>query len=172
MNKRETVSTNSEIDDANRSPADRAWLRAESGVRGDMVEHRLALAPDIAEIPRLLDWVETCCDKAAIGHDATFKLSLALEEAVANVINHAFAEMPPPHRVAVELTIAADRVSAVVIDNGRPFDPTASPDPAANIPLEDRDPGGLGIHLIRKMMDRVGYRRIAGENRLHLEKSF
>jgi anti-sigma regulatory factor (Ser/Thr protein kinase) len=136
-----------------------------------MVDHRLALAPDIAEIPRLLDWVETCCGDAAVAHDTAFKLALALEEAVANVIHHAFAATPPPHRIAVELAIDAARVSALVIDNGRPFDPSAAPGPEANVPLDRRDPGGLGIHLIRRMMDRVDYRRVAGENRLRLEKA-
>jgi len=135
-----------------------------------MADHRLALTPDIAEIPRLLDWVETCCGDAAVASDTVFKLALALEEAVANVIHHAFAETPEPHRIEVELAIDANRVSARVIDNGRPFDPSAAPEPEASIPLEHRDPGGLGIHLIRRMMDRVDYRRVGGENRLRLEK--
>jgi serine/threonine-protein kinase RsbW len=95
---------------------------------------------------------------------------LALEEAVANVINHAFAGVPAPHRIAVALAIEDDRVAAEIIDNGRPFDPSAAPEPDRTPPLESRDIGGLGIHLIRRMMDRVEYRRAAGENRLRLEK--
>jgi serine/threonine-protein kinase RsbW len=135
-----------------------------------MVSHRLALAPDVAEIPRLLDWVETCCGDAGVGCDTVFKLSLALEEAIANVIHHAFARMPPPHRIVVSLSIDAERVRAEVIDNGRAFDPSAAPEPERNLTLEQRDPGGLGIHLIRRMMDRVDYHRVGGENRLRLEK--
>jgi len=79
--------------------------------------------------------------------------------------------MPPPHRIEVELAIGADRVSALVIDNGEPFDPSDAPEPNTTLPLEQRDPGGLGIRLIRRMMDRVDYRRVAGENRLRLEKA-
>ncbi|HVH81929.1 MAG TPA: ATP-binding protein [Stellaceae bacterium] len=135
-----------------------------------MANSRLALAPDIAEIPRLLDWVETCCSNAGIDTDVAFKLGLALDEAAANVIQHAFRDMPPPHHVAVELSIDTDRVVAEVIDNGPAFDPCAAPEPDKDAPLEDRDPGGLGIHLIRKMMDHVEHRRVAGENRLRLEK--
>jgi anti-sigma regulatory factor (Ser/Thr protein kinase) len=136
-----------------------------------MVHHHLALAPDVAEIARLLDWVETCCGDEAVAHGIVSKLALSLEEAVANVIHHAFAETPPPHRITVELSIDADRVIAQVADNGRAFDPSAAPEPDCDMSLEARDPGGLGIHLIRKMMDRVDYRRVDGENRLHLEKS-
>jgi anti-sigma regulatory factor (Ser/Thr protein kinase) len=136
-----------------------------------MPHYRIALAPDIDEIPRLIDWVETCCGEAGVGGEAVFKLALALEEAAANVIRHAFSEMPAPHRIAVELAIAPDRVSAEVIDNGQAFDPSGAPEPNRNLPLEERDPGGLGIHLIRRMMDRVDYRRVAGENRLRIEKA-
>jgi serine/threonine-protein kinase RsbW len=148
-----------------------AWLRENAGVRGDMVSHRLALVPDIAEIPRLLDWVEQHCRDAGIGAGMTCKIALALEEATANVINHAFGDVPPPHRVEVGLEIAPDRIVAEVVDNGCPFDPTTAPAPDCTRPLAERDPGGLGLHLMHKMMDRVGYRRTGGENHLRLEKS-
>lgn len=135
-----------------------------------MAAYRLDISPDIAEIPRLIDWVEKCCGECGVADDTRSQLALALEEAVANVINHAFAPAPTPPRIAVELTIDSDRIAAEVIDTGRPFDPTASSEPDCAAPLESRDVGGLGIHLIRRMMDRVAYRRIAGENHLRLER--
>jgi anti-sigma regulatory factor (Ser/Thr protein kinase) len=102
--------------------------------------------------------------------DVVFKLTLALEEAVTNVIQHAFTGRPPPHRIEVALAIDAERIIAEIIDNGHAFDPSAAPEPDRAAPLEARDPGGLGIHLIRRMMDAVDYRRVAGENRLRLQK--
>jgi len=135
-----------------------------------MATYRLDVAPDIAEIPRLLDWIEACCSECGVTGDTLFKLSLALEEAVANVINHAFAGVPPPHCITVELAIESDRVTAEIVDNGRPFDPSAAPAPDKTSPLETRDVGGLGIHLIREMTERVEYRRVGDENRLRLEK--
>ena len=136
-----------------------------------MPSHHLMLAPDIAEIPRLLDWVETNCAASAVSSGIASKLALALEEAAANVINHAFGGTQPPHRLAVTLTIDADRVTAEITDNGKAFDPSAIPEPDCMLPLAARDPGGLGIHLIRKLMDRVDYRRLDGENRLRLERA-
>jgi serine/threonine-protein kinase RsbW len=136
-----------------------------------MPNYHLALTPDIAEIPRLLDWVETHCDAAAVSHDFARKLALALEEAVANVINHAFAETPPPYHLAVTLTIDADHVAAEITDNGKAIDPTTCSEPDCTLPLASRNPGGLGIHLMRKLMDRVDYRRVDSENRLRLEKA-
>jgi anti-sigma regulatory factor (Ser/Thr protein kinase) len=135
-----------------------------------MAIHRISLTPDVSEVPRLTEWVEQCCGEA--GLDAlAFKLVLALEEAVVNVVNHAFAEVPPPHLIEVTLDTGADGIVAEVIDNGRAFDPSAAPEPDLTLPLEQRDPGGLGILLIHRMMDRVDYRRTDGRNRLRLEKS-
>lgn len=135
-----------------------------------MAAYRLDIAPDIADIPHLLDWVEKCCGECGVAGDTPSKLALALEEAVANIINHAFTGVSPPPRISVELIVENDRVAAEIVDNGRPFDPTAVPEPDCASPLENRDIGGLGIHLIRRMMDRVEYRRTGDENRLRLEK--
>ncbi|HTW50675.1 MAG TPA: ATP-binding protein [Stellaceae bacterium] len=135
-----------------------------------MAEYRLDVPADIAEIPRLLDWVETCCGESGVGGDVPSKLILALDEAVANVINYAFTGTASPHRIAVVLEFDGDRVAAEIIDNGRPFDPSATPEPDCTAPLGTRDVGGLGIHLIRRVMDRVEYRRAGDENRLRLEK--
>jgi anti-sigma regulatory factor (Ser/Thr protein kinase) len=134
------------------------------------MDYRLTLEPDTAEISRLLDWVETCCGDSGVTGDVVFKLALVLEEAVANVIHHAFSDIPEPHRIAVELAIESDRITALVIDNGQPFDPSTAPGADTSLPLEERDPGGLGIRLMRRMMDQVAYQRVAGENRLRLEK--
>lgn len=136
-----------------------------------MPDNRLTLAPDIAEIPKLVDWVESCCRDSAVAGDIPLKLALALEEATANVIQHGFERMPGPHHLEVQLDIAADRITAVVIDNGRPFDPSTAPEPDLTLPLEQRDPGGLGILFIHRMVDRVEYRRADGHNRLRLEKA-
>jgi anti-sigma regulatory factor (Ser/Thr protein kinase) len=136
-----------------------------------MADHSIALEADIAEIARLADWIEASCSAEGIGDAFAAKLALVLDEAVANVIHHGFAGVPPPHRIEVRLEVDAERVTALVIDNGHPFDPCVVPSPDCTLPLEERNPGGLGIHLIHRMMDRVEYRRVAGENRLRLEKS-
>jgi anti-sigma regulatory factor (Ser/Thr protein kinase) len=135
-----------------------------------MAGHRIALQPDIAEIPRLLDWVESRCAADAVPGDIALKLALALEEAVANIIHHGFRDAAPPHRIELRLDIAAGTLIAEVIDNAAPFDPTYAPEADTTLPLEERSLGGLGIRLINTMMDRVEYRRAGGENRLRLEK--
>jgi anti-sigma regulatory factor (Ser/Thr protein kinase) len=136
-----------------------------------MASHELNLEPQVSEIPRLLDWVEACCGAEGVGDEIRYKIMLALDEAVANVINHAFCDVPPPHLIRVRLDITEAMFAAEVIDNGRPFDPTAAPDPDLTLSLEQRTPGGLGIHLMRNVMDRLQYRHAAGENTLRMEKA-
>jgi anti-sigma regulatory factor (Ser/Thr protein kinase) len=140
-------------------------------VRRVMACHELSLAPELSEIARLIDWAEACCDADGIGGEIRFGLVLALEEAVANLMNHAFDGVTPPHLISLRLDISNAAVVAEITDNGRAFDPTAVPEPDLSLPLEQRDPGGLGILLMREMMDRVVYCRSSGNNILRLEKA-
>jgi anti-sigma regulatory factor (Ser/Thr protein kinase) len=136
-----------------------------------MASHELLVKPQVCEVPQLIDWVGSRCATDGLAEDVTFHLTLALEEAVVNVITHAFEGLPPPHSITVRLDITAASVTAEIIDNGRFFDPTAAADPDLSLPLQERRPGGLGIHLMRNMMDRLHYRRSAGNNILRLEKA-
>ena len=136
-----------------------------------MPSDELRLEPALSEIGRLIEWVEARCAADDVGPEITMKMALALEEAVANAINHGLAGAPPPHRIAVRLEVTADRVAAEIIDNGRPFDPTAMPEPDLSAGLEQREPGGLGIHLMRSLMDGMEYRRSEDCNILRMHKA-
>jgi anti-sigma regulatory factor (Ser/Thr protein kinase) len=135
-----------------------------------MALHELCIEPRTAEISRLIDWVEAGCRDDDVATDIAFKMKLALEEAVMNVISHAFLGWPLPHKITVRLEIGADNIAAEIIDNGRPFDPTAAPGPNLALPLDQRHPGGLGIHLMRSMTDRMRYQRSESSNILRMEK--
>ena len=134
-----------------------------------MASHDMTVAPNLSAIAPLNEWVEERCQEAGLGGELTFKFMLAIEEAVTNVVSYAFAEVPPPHRIRLRLDIDEDRCAAELVDNGRPFDPSAAPPPDLTGSIEERDAGGLGIHLIRNMVDRVQYQRADGQNRLRIE---
>jgi len=136
-----------------------------------MASHELRVEPLVSEIPRLIEWLEAHCGAEGITDDATLQIALAVEEAVSNVVNHAFAGLPPPYMIRVRLDIMGESVAVEIVDNGHPFDPTTAPDPDLTQPLEGRNPGGLGIHLIRGMVDRLQYRYIDGKNILRLEQA-
>ena len=135
-----------------------------------MASHEISVEPDISALPPLLNWIENRCRQEGLADDLTFKMALVLEEAVTNVINYAFSDRPPPHVIRVKLDIAIERIVAEIVDNGRPFDPLARPEPDLSRPIEEREPGGLGIHLMRRMTDRIEYQRKDGDNWLRLEK--
>jgi anti-sigma regulatory factor (Ser/Thr protein kinase) len=130
----------------------------------------LVLASDIAELQRLLAHIEQFGKAHALSTEATGALQLALEEVVTNVIVHGYRRVVG-HTVRVRLTCANNTVTAEVEDDAPAFDPLARPQPAhVDHPVEDRPIGGLGIHLVKKLMDAVEYQRNHDRNLLILRK--
>ena len=136
-----------------------------------MPSYRLGVKAQVSEVARLIEWIEGCAGRDGVDQAVAYQVMLAVEEAVMNVIGYAFEGQPPPHSITVRLDIDAAKIAAEVSDNGRPFDPTAMPEPDLSLPLEQRRVGGLGVHLMRNMMDRLDYRRDGGRNVLRLEKA-
>jgi len=117
-----------------------------------MASHEISVEPDISAVAPLVEWIEGRCRENGLADDITFKMALILEEAVTNVINHAFADLPPPHMIRVRLDIAIERIVAEVVDNGHPFDPLARPDPELSRSIET--PTGRPRHPIDAPHDR------------------
>jgi anti-sigma regulatory factor (Ser/Thr protein kinase) len=130
----------------------------------------LTLGNDVSEIGRLVDRVERFGADAGLPADVTFRVTLALDEIVSNVIRHGFAGSAG-HSIAVALEIAGGTVTATVVDDGRPFDPRDAPAPNLDAPIADRRPGGLGVHLVKATMDEVIYRREGRQNVLTMRTS-
>jgi len=128
----------------------------------------LTLKNQPSEIGRLVDLLEAFGAQSGLSEDATFKLTLALDEIVANVIRHGFGD-DLEHRIEVKVTVDDRTVTASVEDDGRAFDPREAPVPDLDLPIEMRTPGGLGMHLVRETMDSVEYRRDEGRNILTVE---
>ena len=123
----------------------------------------LTLKNDPSEIGRLVDLLEAFGPQSGLTDDATFKLTLALDEIVANVVRHGFDD-DREHRIEVKVTVDDRTVTASVEDDGVEFDPREAPVPDLDLPIEMRKPGGLGMHLVKAMMDSVEYRRQDGRN--------
>ena len=111
------------------------------------------------------------CREHDIDEDTFKTLNLAIEEWVANVINYAY---PKGIRGHVELTakVAEGVLTLVVKDHGTPFDPTQHTDVDVEAELDERQIGGLGIYLVKTIMDTMRYERTAdGYNVLTLTKN-
>ena len=102
---------------------------------------------------------------------ADYLANLAIEELVTNCIKYAYDD-GNEHIIEIELKLSAGELVVTVKDDGHPFNPLESAEPDTSLPVEDRQIGGLGIHLLRKMSDRMEYARVESKNQLTLRKSF
>ena len=91
------------------------------------------------------------------------RIHLALEEAVSNVIMYAYPEGTAGNMV-LDAVRDGNRLRFTLVDRGKAFDPTAAPEANLEAPLEERLVGGLGIHLVRSIMDSISYSRLDGKN--------
>ena len=96
-------------------------------------------------------------------------LSLVIEEVVCNLVSHAY-EDDAEHEIELRLAVEGDVLTLEVEDDGRDFDPCAVPAPDLGAPLPRRPVGGLGIPLIRRLMDEMRHERRRGRNLLTLTK--
>lgn len=133
------------------------------------MEKKLVIKNDISEISKLATFVEELSEEFNLTPELNFNLNLVLEEAVSNVILYAYGK-----EVQKEITLLANmsnnNLIFVLTDSGKEFDPTKVPDADVTLSAEEREIGGLGIFLIRQIMDMVEYQRIDGKNVLTMQK--
>lgn len=136
-----------------------------------MIErHSLTLRNDRAEIARMIAWADGVIAPLGLSQRTVHAVQLCLEEAVTNIVSHAF--LPDTrHEVQVALWRDDATLRAEVIDDGMPFDPLSHELPAAPKDLESAPIGGLGIKLMRSFADGIAYRRCGDTNRLTLSFS-
>jgi serine/threonine-protein kinase RsbW len=133
------------------------------------MEKSIILANELSEISRLNGFIEDIGNEFSLAPDMIFNLTLVLEEAVVNVINYAY---PKEDHESIYLSAKMQDGSIIFVlsDSGKEFDPTMAPEADVTLSAEDRQIGGLGIFLIRQIMNEVKYERIDGKNVLTLEK--
>lgn len=131
----------------------------------------LVLKNDSGELVRLTAALDSFSDRAGLPDEARFNLQLCVEELVLNVVNHGFDGAAGEHDILVDLQFQEDSrtLTVQITDDGRAFDPVSdAPVPKLDASLEDRPLGGLGLHLVRTLMDDISYRREEGRNHLAL----
>lgn len=124
---------------------------------------------NIAEISQLAPFLDEVAEAYGIAPDVSFKLNLALDEALANSISYAYPE-GTEGSITLEADVDGDDLLFHLIDEGTPFDPTKEGDVDITLSVEERPIGGLGIFLIKQMMDSVTYKRVDNKNILELRK--
>lgn len=131
----------------------------------------ITLHNDLAELERLAEIVETFGEEAGLAPRLVYSLNLALDELVTNVVSYGYDGTDTRGCITLDLTVVDGRLTAVLQDDGRPFNPLDRGPPDVDSPLEDRKIGGLGVHFVRTLMDEVRYQRVDGRNCLILAKT-
>ena len=140
---------------------------------GNIHEHpyHLTLHNKVDQIALLPEFVNAIAGKAELDYESAFNLNLALEEAVVNVIMYAYPE-GTDGLVDIQAVVDGKCVSFVITDSGKAFDPTVKEDVDIPADADQRPIGGLGIHLVRTIMDNVRYERKEEKNILTITKTY
>ncbi|MFA6293703.1 MAG: SpoIIE family protein phosphatase [Victivallales bacterium] len=152
------------------APAETESQRQSGLTHGRRSDASLSLRNRLEELGSVPTWIDEQIRALALPPSLAMDLNLVLEEWIVNVISYSYADKSE-HTIAVRLWRDNDELRLEIEDDGRPFDPTAQADVDTAMPLEHRKIGGLGIHFIRKTMDRFTYRRENDRNIVTLVKT-
>jgi len=120
-------------------------------------------------LERLLLGLEAFFLGRGVSTEVFSDVRLGVDEAVSNIIRHGDTDAEG-HEIRVRVTHAGGEVVLEIEDDARPFNPLDVPTPDLSLPVEDKPAGGLGVHLIRSVMDHVEYRRSGDRNFLRLRR--
>lgn len=130
-----------------------------------------SLKCDLTELDHLHTKVESFGRANKLQKRTIFETNLVLEEIFTNIVSYAH-EDNKPHEVYFSLKLGEGKINIQIKDDGKPFDLLKAEPVDLETDIDKREVGGLGIHLVRKLMDEVAYRRIDGENVVTLKKDF
>jgi len=133
------------------------------------MDKSIILTNSLTEVEPLHQFVDSVCGEMGIDEMTMSMINLAIEELVVNVINYAYPE-GTEGKIGLRAFDEAGVLYFVITDSGVAFDPTAAEDADITLSAEERKIGGLGIHLVRNIMDGMKYERTDGQNILTLNK--
>jgi sigma-B regulation protein RsbU (phosphoserine phosphatase) len=134
-----------------------------------LAELRISIKNEVSEIAEITEAFEAFADEHGLPMPIAMKFCLIFDELLSNVISYAFPD-EGDHEISAHIEFVADRLTVTISDDGLPFNPLSVKAPDTKASLEDRDIGGLGIHLVRSMVDDVSYHRRIDKNVLTLVK--
>ena len=117
-------------------------------------------------IEAVLEFIHAELEAIGYSMKAQNQIALAVEEIFINIAKYAYS---PETGSAVIRMAAGDEIVIIFEDNGKPYNPLEKADPDVNAPMEDREIGGLGIFLVKKIMDVVEYEHKGGKNILTIK---
>ena len=134
------------------------------------ISKQLVLKNAISEIRVLSNTVKEFCEENSLSGEVTHDIHLALEEIFSNIVLYGFHDQDE-HQIAISLSLRNNTLILEIKDDGIPFNPLESKTPDLEIPIEERETGGMGIHIARGLMDEIEYFRKQDKNILVMKKN-
>lgn len=128
----------------------------------------LLVQASAVELEGVLAFVSKVACDACFSEENTAELTIAVEEIFTNICTYAYTGVGG--EVHIVCCREPGRIRVDLIDSGRAFDPTAHGDPDTNLTAQERQPGGLGIYMAKKLVKSMMYEHVDGQNRLTLIK--
>lgn len=125
----------------------------------DIHSKKIVIKNTIEEVQRAISAFETFAARYTIPNNIMIKVNVVLDELLSNIVKYSF---PDDAVYEIDITVELFTTGKLIIqltDAGVPFNPFDTPEPDLSIPLEDREIGGLGILLVKKLMDSYSYKR-------------
>lgn len=133
------------------------------------MEKEIKISNDLNEMAVLATFIEEIGEELSLSMETIMNINLALEEAIANIIMYAYPS-EEQHSILLKVNSTEKQLVFLLTDKGASFDPTQVEDTDITLSLEERPIGGLGIFLIRSIMNEISYQRLDNENRLIMKK--
>ncbi len=134
-----------------------------------MAKQRVTIKNRMAEIAAVTETFEAFAEEFGIPATIAMKFNVIFDELLSNIVTYAYSD-DDDHDIEVRMELAGKRLTVTITDDGVPFNPLSEKAPNIAAPLEDREIGGLGIHLVRNLIDDVTYHRRIGKNVMTLTR--
>ena len=131
---------------------------------------KITIKNQLPELERIMALIDDLAGKWKLPSKTVMEINLVVEELVTNIIFYAFDDKDE-HQITIDFSLEKDELQILVRDGGKPFNLIELKDEDEfNKPLEERKIGGLGIHFIKSMMDKISYERKENQNIVSLTK--
>ena len=134
-------------------------------------QHKLSIEAAVENLDAVQSFVDERLEAIGCSMKAQMQIDVAVEEIFVNIASYAYAPGTGDATVCVELPEDGRAVTISFTDRGKAYDPLSRDDPDISLPAEQRDVGGLGILMTKKLMDEVSYEYKDGQNILTMKKN-
>ena len=135
----------------------------DDGMTEQNAERQIVILNDLAEIATVTSAFASFAAACAVPSATITRFSLIFDEMLSNIIFYGYPDRGR-HEIAIVMARLGAEVHVTITDDGIPFDPLSAATPNVELPIEEREVAGLGIHLVRNLVHGANYRRVDGQN--------